>query len=277
MYWTIEHIHCIDNSSGIVHWHLPVPLEDNAHVHDSDTIFMYAGYAFFFFILRPDILTICKKTMYCDSRRDVRWRVLNKILQRNVMWLLIIIWFSIVTTKKKKTVYSKTCPRRATTSAEAAVIQPALDGDMFGVGGLGTPVGRGGSTSGVGRVQPMKLETALEAANRQVLAAENAVASSQTSEEFGKATDNLDLAVARLERIANCAKRCALVAYSLSTTSLDISPAPAVNRDNKRQRMETQINAQPIAPRIEESVQQVQQDEAPTQAQEQQNIDEALE
>lgn len=154
--------------------------------------------------------------------------------------------------------HRKTCPRRGPGGAEAAVIQPALDAaDMFGVGSLGTPVGRTtGPVPAVGRIQPLKLEAAIDAANRRVLNAESAVAGAQTNEDFEEATSALDLAVSQLERIGACAKRCALVAYSLSTPSMDISPTPAL-REGKRLRLDSA--AQPIAPRLDEDGQEVQQ------------------
>lgn len=134
---------------------------------------------------------------------------------------------------------------------------------MFGVGALSTPVGRtSGSVPAVGRVQPLKLEAAIDAANRRVLAAEGAVANAQTNEDFEEATSALDLAVSQLERIGACAKRCALVAYSLSTPSLDISPG-APMREGKRIRLDS--GAQPIAPRMDDSGQEeVQQPEGET-------------
>lgn len=119
------------------------------------------------------------------------------------------------------------------------VIQPALVEDgMFGGVTLSSPVGRtGGASPGPPRIQPLKLDAALEAANRRVLSAESAVAAAASNEEFEEATSALDLAVSHLERIGACAKRCALVAYSLNAPHLDMSPAQPM-RDNKRLRLD---------------------------------------
>lgn len=181
---------------------------------------------------------------------------------------------------------TKTCPRRASGGGEAQIIQPALgvDGtDVFTVAGLNN-VGRAAGVPAVARVSPLKLDGALEAANRRVLSAENEVASAQSAEEFEDATRALDTAVVHLERVAACAKRCAVVAFNLSApAAVEVTALPA--RETKRARIDTsQIAATPIAPRIEDVPPVSNEETTPAPIQEnstggeqQQKIEEALE
>lgn len=111
---------------------------------------------------------------------------------------------------------------------------------MFAGVALTSPVGRTGGAPALGtpRVEPLKLEAALNAAKRRVITAENNVAAAATNEEFEEATTALDLAVSQLERIGACAKRCALVAYSLNAPHLDMTLAQPAMRENKRLRLD---------------------------------------
>lgn len=156
---------------------------------------------------------------------------------------------------------TKTCPRRstptettvATSGMTAAIIQPAIGApneDMM--------YSLGNSVSRTTRVQPLKLEAALEAANRRVLAAEASVTNAETNEDFEEATTALDIAVSHLERIGACVKRCAIVAFSLNspTAQLDISstPPPPPPPSQKRLRLDHHSTPTNIAPRLDDTV-----------------------
>lgn len=140
-------------------------------------------------------------------------------------------------------VYRKTCPRRASSGGEAAAIQPALTVDaaeLFGVASSVAPAlpvtSNGHVPLAITRVQPAKLEAALEAANKRVMAADKQVAASSTDAEFEEATTQLDCAVRLFEKVASCAHRCAVVAQSLSG---GWDPSVSVERDHKRIRLES--------------------------------------
>lgn len=138
----------------------------------------------------------------------------------------------------------KTCPRRASAGSEAASIQPALGvdtSDLFG--GVASNVAPSLSVTGNGhagplalaRLQPPKLEHALEAANKRVLAADKQVANASTDAEFEEATVVLDNAVRNFEKVASCAQRCAALAQTLGGGWESTSP---VEREAKRMRLD---------------------------------------
>lgn len=144
--------------------------------------------------------------------------------------------------------YRKTCPRRQSAGNEAQTIQPALDAsELFsGVANsvappLASGVGNGhhaGHGVPITRLQPAKLEAALEAANKRVIAADKAVASATTEQDFDEATSQLDTAVRQFEKVASCAQRCAAVAQTLSG-GWDINASPIVERESKRMRIDS--------------------------------------
>lgn len=137
----------------------------------------------------------------------------------------------------------KTCPRRAAAAAgEAAQIQPALGVDaseLFGSGNV-APALPGSVVNGhshhqvVARLQTCKLDAALEAANKRVIAADKLVAESTTEAEFEETTAALDCAVRHLEKVASCAQRCAMVAHTLSGGGWEAG----VERESKRLRID---------------------------------------
>lgn len=131
----------------------------------------------------------------------------------------------------------KTCPRRANHGNEAPTIQPALGVDAAEIfAGNVAPalqaVGNG-HTALVARVQPCKLDAALEAANKRVISADKQVATAATDQEFEEATAALDSAVRHLEKVAQCAQRCAMVAHTLSGGGWEHS-----EREAKRMRLD---------------------------------------
>lgn len=99
-------------------------------------------------------------------------------------------------------------------------------------------VGNGHHPPGpITRVQPAKIDAALEAANKRVVAADSAVANAKTEQEFEDATAQLDSAVRSLEKVAALAHRCAVVAHTLHG-NWDSTQA-SVERDAKRMRLDT--------------------------------------
>lgn len=73
-----------------------------------------------------------------------------------------------------------------------------------------------GATTPHPRSSPAKLEDALEAAQKRVLAADKAVAAAGSDSDFMAATDVLEASVTNLEKIASCVQRCAIVAQTLA-------------------------------------------------------------
>ncbi|CAN8073187.1 unnamed protein product [Agarophyton chilense] len=141
----------------------------------------------------------------------------------------------------------KTCPRRTSVANEAHSIQPALEADLFGpvTGGVAPALVGNGHQPPPGpitRVQPAKIDAALEAANKRVVAADNAVASAKTEQEFEEATAQLDTAVRSLEKVASLVHRCAVVAHTLQG-NWDIAQSAVVERETKRMRMDTSSSA----------------------------------
>lgn len=91
------------------------------------------------------------------------------------------------------------------------------------------------------RLQPAKLEAALDAANKRVLAADKQVANAATNLEFDRATDALLAAVQHLETVASCAKRCAMVAHTLA------APWESNSSDGERERKRMRLEAGAVA------------------------------
>lgn len=153
----------------------------------------------------------------------------------------------------------KTCPKRASLGGEAASIQPALvdPTDIFASNvapampsGLPGPVANGSGAEhhdGVRMMVPLKLEGALDAANKRVVSAEKQVAAAATAQEFEDATVALDAAVRLLEKVAACAQRCALVAQSLAAPQPWDSAAGDGDRDAKRMRLDPLDGGQGMA------------------------------
>lgn len=133
----------------------------------------------------------------------------------------------------------KTCPRRGPAGNEAPAIQPALGVEAAEIFASNVaPALPGAMTNGhthlaVTRIQPCKLDAALEAANKRVVAADKRVASSTTDQEFEEATAALDSAVRYLEKVASCAQRCAMIAHTLSGGTWETP-----ERETKRMRMD---------------------------------------
>lgn len=133
----------------------------------------------------------------------------------------------------------KTCPRRAVAGSEATHIQPAINVDATEIfasnvaPALPAPVPNGHIAIPISRMQPWKLDAALEAANKRVMAADKQVATASSEQDFEDATAALDSAVRLLEKVANCAHRCAVVAHSLGGGTWE-SP----EREAKRMRIE---------------------------------------
>lgn len=95
----------------------------------------------------------------------------------------------------------------------------------------------------VTRIQPCKLDAALEAANKRVVAADKRVANSTTDQEFEEATAALDSAVRHLEKVASCAQRCAMIAHTLSGGAWDTP-----ERETKRMRMDGSSTPNALTP-----------------------------
>lgn len=157
----------------------------------------------------------------------------------------------------------KTCPRRASACGEAA-IQPALGVDASELfGGVASNVAPAlpASVTGNGhhhhhppphlpvtRVQPAKLEAALEAANKRVMAADKQVASATTEPEFEEATSALDFAVRHLEKVASCAQRCAVIAHNLCGSAAWDGNQGVSEREPKRMRLEGATSPTALTP-----------------------------
>lgn len=130
----------------------------------------------------------------------------------------------------------KTCPRRATHGNETPTIQPALGVDAAEIfaGNVAPALQMPNGHHFITRIQPCKLDAALEAANKRVIAADKQVSTAGTEQDFEEATSALDSAVRHLEKVAQCAQRCAIVAHSLSGGGWEHA-----ERDAKRMRIDT--------------------------------------
>eukprot|EP00177_Eucheuma_denticulatum_P000162 GFKZ01000290.1.p1 GENE.GFKZ01000290.1~~GFKZ01000290.1.p1 ORF type:complete len:234 (+),score=29.62 GFKZ01000290.1:308-1009(+) len=143
----------------------------------------------------------------------------------------------------------KTCPRRAVTGAEATHIQPAMTVDAADIftsnvaPPLPGPVPNSHIAIAVTRIQPCKLDAALEAANKRVMAADKQVANASSEQDFEEATNSLDSAVRLLEKVASCAQRCAIVAHSLGGGSWETP-----EREPKRMRIESPSTPHNLTP-----------------------------
>lgn len=115
--------------------------------------------------------------------------------------------------------------------------QPSSSAPPPSVAAVATTVVTAGGGSGHSspapfwRAQPAKLEGALEAAYKRVLAADKLVSTASSEDDFHDATSTLETAVINLEKVSACARRCQAIAKDLAADE------DREERERKRARM----------------------------------------